>query len=424
MNSQYASENEIAVVMPVHNTQVKYLQEALESLKKQTFQKFRLICVDDKSTARDTIQVLHEWSEEYKKMEVIYLPEAMGAAEARNIGLHVAKEKYIIFLDSDDIFEKDFLQKMYERITDTDAQVCICGWTSFSTIGNTETVRKVYFDTEKDNPFFLSNQAFNPWSKLCRRDFLLQRNIYFQNLTSSNDVYYSICVLLEAEQICCIEDSLIRYRTASSHQISANRNSDNLGYACKLAMQRYEGKANSLKRIQIFTAMLSAMRGECKNNSSFERLSEYIRKNVIKDIDCENIENKTIKKVFLLIKEKKYNMDAMKKELSFKSQIYNNKDEILDRLKSNSHIYLWGLGERGKAFQEFCQENDICISGVADSKNVNVGETNEYGNLIMDTSEILKRKGIIIACNDIVYKKFIHCEESNKIMNLQEYCPI
>ena len=131
MNTQYTSENKIAVVMPVHDTPAKYLQEALESLKNQVFQQFRLICVDDGSTDSDTIQVLHEWSENYKKLEVIYLSKAMGAAEARNIGLDAAREKYIIFLDSDDIFEKYFLQKMYERITDTDAQVCICGWTSF-----------------------------------------------------------------------------------------------------------------------------------------------------------------------------------------------------------------------------------------------------------------------------------------------------
>ena len=293
-----------------------------------------------------------------------------------------------------------------------------------SDIGDAEIIRRAYLDKKKDSQFFLSNQAFNPWSKLCKRELLLEKNIRFQNLKSSNDVYYSICVLLEAERICCIEDSLIRYRTASSHQISTNRNSDNLGYACKLAMDRYKGNMNSLKRIQIFVALLLTMRGECTNNSAFERLSEYIRKNIIEDVDYENIENKTIKKVFLLIKEEKYNMDAMKEELSFKSQIYNNKDEILDRLKSNSDIYLWGLGERGKAFQKFCKENDIRISGVADSKNVNVGRTNEYGNLVVDTSEMLKNNGVIIACNDMVYKMLIHYGVNSRIVNLQKYCSI
>lgn len=422
MNTQYICDNKIAVIMPIHNTPANYLQEALESLKSQVFQKFRLICVDDGSTNPGTIQILQEWSEKNKNMEVITLPEAVGAAEARNVGLNAAKEKYIIFLDSDDIFEKDFLQKMYEQITNADAQVCICGWTFFSDTEDRDTVRKPYLNIEKDDEFFLWYQGFNPWSKLCRRDFLVERNIYFQNLTSSNDVYYSICVLLDAEHICYIEDHLIRYRTSTAHQISANRNPNNLGYACKLAMERYKGKANSKKRIQIFTALLLAMRGECTNNSIHRQLSNYIRKNIIKDVEYENIDNETIKKIFLLIKEEKYDMDAMKKAFSFKSQLDDNRDVILRKLKCNSDIYLWGLGARGSAFQEFCEENNIHISAIADSKNIDVGKENKWGNLIIDTSEMLKKNGLIIACNDMVYKMLVECKESRDIVNLQNYC--
>lgn len=409
----------ISIIIPVFNAE-KYIEEALDSIKKQTLRDYEVILVDDGSKDRSA-EICQMYCENDKRFQVIYQVNS-GAAIARNNGAKRAKGKYIIFLDADDVFKLDFFEKMYATAEENSADVCICGWTFFSDIGDRETVRKSHLNIEKDDEFFLWYQGFNPWSKLCRRDFLIEKNICFQDLTSSNDVYYSICVLLDAEHICYIEDSLIRYRTSAAHQISANRNPINLGYACKLAMERYRGKSNSKKRIQIFIALLLAMRGECTNNSTHKQLGDYIRENIIRDIECENIENKTINKVRLLIKQGKYDMDVMKKAFSFKSQLDDNRDVILRKLKCNSNIYLWGLGARGSAFQEFCEENNICISAIADSKNIDVGKENEWGNLIIDTSEMLKKKGLIIACNDTVYKILVRCKGSSKIVNLQNYC--
>ena len=72
MNTQYICDNKIAVIMPIHNTPANYLQEALESLKSQVFQKFRLICVDDGSTNPGTIQILQEWSEKQLKKNILF----------------------------------------------------------------------------------------------------------------------------------------------------------------------------------------------------------------------------------------------------------------------------------------------------------------------------------------------------------------
>lgn len=418
-SDEMRNDIKISIIVPVYNAE-KYIEEALDSIKKQTLRDYEVILVDDGSKDRSA-EICHMYCENDKRFQVIHQVNS-GAAIARNNGAKRAKGKYIIFLDADDVFEFNFLEKMYATAEGNSADVCICGWTFFSDTGDRETVRKPHLNIEKDDEFFLWYQGFNPWSKLCRRDFLIEKNICFQNLTSSNDVYYSICVLLDAEPICYIEDSLIRYRTSSAHQISANRNPINLGYACKLAMERYRGKSNLKKRIQIFIALLLAMRGECTDNNTHKQLRDYIMENIIKDIECENIDNKTIKKIILLIKEEKYDMDAMKRVFSFKSQLYDNREVILRKLKSNSNIYLWGLGARGNAFQEFCEENNIHISAIADSKNINVGKENEWGNLIIDTSEMLKKNGLIIACNDTVYKILVRCKGSSKIVNLQNYC--
>lgn len=121
----------ISVVMPVHNTGL-YLEEALDSLFNQTFADFELLCVDDASEDKQTIEILNHYQHMWKEMKVIWLEESVGAAEARNIGVSKASGKYVMFLDSDDIFQEEMLAELYETITADDSEVCFCGFRSFS----------------------------------------------------------------------------------------------------------------------------------------------------------------------------------------------------------------------------------------------------------------------------------------------------
>lgn len=418
------TEKKIAVVMPVHNTPHMYLAEALTSLKNQSFQDFRLICVDDGSTDAQTLRTLQKWSETYENMQVVYLPEAAGAAEARNTGLNMVKEEYVIFLDSDDIFEAGFLEKMYACITVSNADVCVCGWTTFSEKEEDMGCWKPAPDAEREDEFFLRYQCFNPWSKLCRREFLIKNNICFQNLPSCNDVYYSISVLLEADDICYIEESLIRYRAMTTHQISSRRDPIYLAHACKKLIERYKKQADSKKRIQILLILLLLMKGECKTDESYRQLSAYILENILENIECECIQNKTMKKIVSLIQIQDYNLYTANEAFSYESQLCDNGEELLCRLKECGEIYLWGLGKRGEAFQKFCKENDIVISAVADSENIGIGEKNVFGNGIISTTELLRHKGAIIACNNAVYEMLGESYTNGKVLNLQQYCPL
>lgn len=418
------TDKKIAVVMPVHNTPHMYLEEALTSLRSQLFQDFRLICVDDGSTDEKTLQTLRDWSEKYENMQVLYQPEAAGAAAARNTGMNIAKEEYVIFLDSDDIFEPDFLEKMYICITASGADVCVCGWKTFSEKDGEIGQWKPVPDVDREDEFFLHYQSFNPWSKLCRREFLVKNHICFQNLPSCNDVYYSISVLLEAADICYVEEPLIRYRAMTAHQISAHRDPMNLALACKKLLERYNKKDDSKKRIQILIILLLLMKGECKTDASYRQVSTYISEDILGYIECGLIQNRTIKRLVSLIEMQNYNLRTITEAFSYESQLCDNGEELLCRLKECCEIYLWGLGKRGEAFQKFCKENDIIISAVADSENKSIGKNNIFGNRIISTMELLKQEGTIIACNHVVYEMLEKNDTNAEVLNLQQYCPL
>lgn len=102
----------VSIIMPVYNCE-KYLKQALESIKQQTYKNWELIIVDDCSTD-NSVKVINDYINEEnnkQKIELIKLEKNSNVAIARNIALKKAQGRYIAFLDSDDIWEKQKLEK-------------------------------------------------------------------------------------------------------------------------------------------------------------------------------------------------------------------------------------------------------------------------------------------------------------------------
>ena len=101
----------VSIIVPVYNAQ-PYIEQTIEMVRKQTFQDWELILVEDcsKDDTRKVIrQTLAKLQDE--RISVIYKEQNEGAAKARNTGLYQAKGRYIAFLDADDIWLEQKLQK-------------------------------------------------------------------------------------------------------------------------------------------------------------------------------------------------------------------------------------------------------------------------------------------------------------------------
>ena len=112
----------VSVIIPVYNAE-NYLPMALESILKQTLTDIEVICVDDGSTDH-SLQIL----EKYQKMDrriTILKQKNSYAGVARNYGMSVAKGKYLAFLDSDDYFVPEMLERAYRNGEEQGADVVI-----------------------------------------------------------------------------------------------------------------------------------------------------------------------------------------------------------------------------------------------------------------------------------------------------------
>lgn len=98
----------VSVIMPSYNTS-KYISDSIQSVVNQTYKNWELIIVDDCSTD-NTIEIVKPF---LKDNRIVFLrnEKNCGAAVTRNVALKLAKGRYIAFLDSDDLWLPEKLEK-------------------------------------------------------------------------------------------------------------------------------------------------------------------------------------------------------------------------------------------------------------------------------------------------------------------------
>ena len=88
----------ISVIIPCYNCQ-EYVEETLNSLAKQTYKDFEVVCVNDGSTD-NTLSILQAWQAQNLFDMQIISKENGGVSRARNAGIQAAKGEFLLFLDS------------------------------------------------------------------------------------------------------------------------------------------------------------------------------------------------------------------------------------------------------------------------------------------------------------------------------------
>ncbi len=99
----------VSIITPAYNSG-KYIDETIQSVINQTHKNWEMIIVDDCSSD-DTQLIVKEYASKDKRIKLISNKENYGVAISRNIGLKKAKGKYVAFIDSDDLWDKEKLKK-------------------------------------------------------------------------------------------------------------------------------------------------------------------------------------------------------------------------------------------------------------------------------------------------------------------------
>jgi len=108
----------VSVITPAYNA-ARFIRAAIESVKRQTYPHWELILIDDCSRDETVALIQEELGD--PRIQLIELAQNSGAAVARNAGIRAAKGKYLAFLDSDDLWLPEKLERQVAFMQERDA---------------------------------------------------------------------------------------------------------------------------------------------------------------------------------------------------------------------------------------------------------------------------------------------------------------
>lgn len=137
MNRQMEHENSpvtVSIIMPAYNA-ADYIEAAIRSVMTQTLTDWELYVIDDCSPDA-TVAVAERLAREDRRITVLRNENNMGVSRTRNRGLDLCRGRYVAFLDSDDIWLPEKLEKQIALLTQKKADIAYCSYAIIDGRGN------------------------------------------------------------------------------------------------------------------------------------------------------------------------------------------------------------------------------------------------------------------------------------------------
>ncbi len=206
----------ISIIIPVYNVE-KYLDECLLSVFNQSYKDWECILVDDGSSDNSGV-ICDKWSKADSRFICIHQTN-QGVSAARNIGLKKAKGEYIIFVDSDDFIEPNYLVNLKREICCKDIDIVVSGIVKIYKNGFKEsTVPTHNITIEMSNIYsniFLENIGlfYGPTSKIYKKSIISKYSIYFpKDKSLGEDMIFNFTYLTYCGKIRLIKSADYNYR--------------------------------------------------------------------------------------------------------------------------------------------------------------------------------------------------------------------
>jgi len=201
---------EVSIITPTHNS--NYIDETVKSVKDQTFPNWEMIIVDDCSTDK-TVERIKPYIEKDKRIKLIKLEKNVGAAEARNIALRLAKGKFIAFLDSDDLWKPEKLKIQYNFMVEKDCAFSFGNYCRITEDGK-KVINEIKVPEKINYSGLLRNTIIGTLTVMINRE----KTGYFEMpiINSSHDFALWLQILKNGFNAYGIQQSLAYYREVAS----------------------------------------------------------------------------------------------------------------------------------------------------------------------------------------------------------------
>lgn len=376
---------EVSVICLAYN-HAKYVEEALNSIITQkTDFTFEIIVHDDCSTD-GTTEIIKTYEEKYPDLIKPIYEKTNQYSQDKDVYIDIslpnAKGRYIAFCECDDYWMDDSkLQRQYDIMeAHPEIDMCACGT---SEVWADKGIEITESRPRQEDGIFTAEEVVE--KVLLEGGFFSAASLFYRKSLFDS--------LMEFEKILFYDHTLQMKGALRGGIYYIDR---------KMTVYRRWVEGSWITRY--------------KKDRNLQIAHLKKKEDMVREFDRET------RGAFHAIIEKHMSMPG-----SFFEMLIMNKDAIKAEIGNipspqiGNTSYLWGLGMRGYAFQEFCKLEGINLSGVCDMQNINVGGITEYGYPITDTNYVQHNSDIIFASNNTIYNFLVEKKYPGHLINLQNY---
>ncbi|EIT83872.1 teichoic acid biosynthesis protein F [Fictibacillus macauensis ZFHKF-1] len=188
----------VSVIIPVYRT-LEFLEECLESVRKQTYNALEIIVVSD-GADEESRRIIRSYAAKDSRIHAIFSEERKGVGHARNVGLDTATGDFVYFLDSDDCLPHATIQCLVEHIGDYEMlSGRLKKMTVKPVLGEEEEQHHKVLRNRNRARLFRNNSVLN---RLISRPFIEKHTLRFsQEVEGYSDLAFLVPALIHIEYV-------------------------------------------------------------------------------------------------------------------------------------------------------------------------------------------------------------------------------
>ena len=214
----------VSVILPIYNV-APYLEEAFDSILRQSLKDIEIIAVNDGST--DNSQDIIDRYKQKDERIIAFQQENQGQSVARNLALQYATGEYIYMMDSDDVLSSnDALLNCYDYAKKNEAEIVFFDREQFTEDHISFTVRVHSTQYAEENRKYEGEELLNKWLDtssyncvvwllLINRQHLAGTGLSFYPGIIHEDELFTTELILNSSAIYCLKQSFVRHRIRS-----------------------------------------------------------------------------------------------------------------------------------------------------------------------------------------------------------------
>ena len=207
-------KEKVSIIVPMYNAE-KFIGKTIESVLSQTYENWEMLIMNDVSTD-NSLAVVNEYAKKDDRIMVVNTEKNMGVVKGRNHLIDLANGKYIAFLDADDYWHSQKLEKQIQFMKEKNAGISCTEYTRVKE--NSEKINEVVIKSEISYTDMLKNNYLGCLTVMYDVEKVGKR--YFKELEKNEDYVLWLEIVKDVKTIFGLKENLAYYRVLDNSRSS------------------------------------------------------------------------------------------------------------------------------------------------------------------------------------------------------------